>query len=251
MPNVWIGAIRTRIKKRVCPTAAFAPLFAATMSGDAFKIIAIDGGAASGKSTTARALSTRLHYLHVDTGTHYRAITASLLEGGVDTGDADAVGNAVHAFGMSTHVHACSGDVEIDGNRFALEALRTSAVNEAVSHVAQVQEVRTFLLNYQRDQAIRAREAGFNGLVMDGRDIGTVVFPDADLKVFLVADEDARAERRKSDGERDSISHRDKIDSTRKVAPLKQPDDALVLDTGEMSVDAVVAAIMERLDTHG
>lgn len=215
-----------------------------------FITVAIDGGAASGKSSSARTLSERFHLLHVDTGSFYRAITAELLRRGVAATDLAGVKSALAEIRLGTRVEGRSARMEI-GGRVAGDEIRSLEVNENVSHFAALPEVRTALLAYQRGQAVVARERGFRGLVMEGRDIGSVIFPDADFRFFLHADPDERARRRAQEGQQDAIAERDRLDSSRKTAPLACPVGAVSIDTTHQSLPAVVermaAAITARL----
>lgn len=208
-----------------------------------FLIVAIDGGAAAGKSTTARALSARFNFLHIDTGSYYRALTAELLRLGVDATDVPAVERAVAALVLGTRVDGRRAQIEISGRLIADSELRGPAVNGAVSHFAAIPALRAALLAYQRDQARIAREHGFAGLVMEGRDIGTVIFPDADFRFFLHADPEERARRRAAEGQQDSIAERDRLDSTRKASPLACPSGATDIDSTFLSLDEVVARV--------
>jgi CMP/dCMP kinase len=216
-------------------------------------IVAIDGGAASGKSSTARALSERFHFLHVDTGSYYRAITAELLRQGVQAQDADAAAAAAGRLGFGTRVEGRHARMEIGGRVVSEAELRSPEVNAAVSHFAALPAVRRALLSYQRQQADVARQHGFRGLVMEGRDIGSVIFPEADFRFFLHADPAERARRRAREGQQDSIAERDRMDSTRKASPLACPPGATDIDsthlTLEQVVDRLAAAIGTRLDS--
>lgn len=205
-----------------------------------FLIVAIDGGAAAGKSTTARALSARFNFLHIDTGSYYRAITAELLRRALDPSDIAAVERATAALELGTRVDGRRAQIEIAGHLVADAELRGPAVNAAVSHFAAIPAVRAALLAYQRDQARIAREHGFDGLVMEGRDIGTVIFPDADFRFFLHADPEERARRRAAEGQQDSIKERDRLDSTRKASPLACPVGATDIDSTHLALDEVV-----------
>lgn len=208
-----------------------------------FLIVAIDGGAAAGKSTTARALSARFNFLHIDTGSYYRALTAELLRLGVAATDAAAVERAVSGLALGTVVDGRRASITVGGRLVPEAELRGPAVNGAVSHFAAIPAVRAALLAYQRDQARVAREHGFAGLVMEGRDIGTVIFPDADFRFFLHADPEERARRRAAEGQQDSIAERDRLDSSRKTAPLLCPPGATDIDSTHLSLDEVVARV--------
>lgn len=211
-----------------------------TKPGPTFVIVAIDGGAASGKSSAARALSERFHLLHVDTGSFYRAVTAEFLRRGVTPGDAAAVHAALAATEFATQLHGRSARMQIGGRTVPEAEIRTREVNDHVSHFAALPEVRTALLAYQRGQAGVARQHGFRGLVMEGRDIGSVIFPDADFRFFLSADPAERARRRAHEGLHDSIAERDRLDSSRKTAPLACPPGAIAIDTTGLTLAQVV-----------
>lgn len=208
-----------------------------------FLIVAIDGGAASGKSTTSRALSERFHLLHVDTGSFYRALTAELLRHRVAAADVPAVKRVLAAFTLGTRVTGRSAQMEIDGRTVPEADIRSREVNDHVSHFAAIPEVRAALLTYQRGQAGVARERGFRGLVMEGRDIGSVIFPDATFRFFLHADPAERARRRAREGGDDAIAERDRLDSSRKTAPLACPPGATAIDTTHLTLEEVVATL--------
>ncbi len=205
-----------------------------------FLIIAIDGGAAAGKSTTARALSARFNFLHIDTGSYYRALTAELLRLGLVPTDVPAVERTVATLALGTRIEGRRAQIEVSGRLIPENELRGPAVNGAVSHFAAIPALRAALLAYQRDQARIAREHGFAGLVMEGRDIGTVIFPDADFRFFLHADPEERARRRAAEGQQDSIAERDRLDSSRKASPLACPVGAIDIDSTHLSLDEVV-----------
>lgn len=220
------------------------------MGSSPFIIVAIDGGAASGKSSSSRTLSERFHLLHVDTGSYYRAITAELIRQGMAAGDATAVKAALAHLTLGTRVNGRSAEMEING-RVAGDEIRSREVNDAVSHFAAMPDLRAALLAYQRSQAEVARRQGFRGLVMEGRDIGSVIFPDADFRFFLQADPGERARRRAGQGQEDKILERDRLDSSRKASPLTCPAGATAIDTTHLTLDEVVekmaAAIAAKL----
>jgi cytidylate kinase len=213
------------------------------MATSSFIIVAIDGGAASGKSTSSRVLAERFNLLHVDTGSFYRAVTAEFLRQGVAPADQPAVRRAAAALKFGTRLLGRSAQMEIDGRVVPDAEIRSRVVNENVSHFAAIPEVRTALLNYQRDQANVAREKGLRGVVMEGRDIGSVIFPDADFRFFLHAHPEERARRRASEGGQDSIAERDRIDSSRKTAPLACPPGAVSIDTTHLTLPEVVESM--------
>jgi cytidylate kinase len=209
------------------------------MPSSPFIIVAIDGGAASGKSSTSLILSERFNLLHVDTGSYYRALTAELLRRGVAPGDLPAVKAALTALGFGTRLSGRSAEMEI-GGRVAGDEIRSREVNDAVSHFSAIPELRTALLAYQRSQAGFARRHGFRGVAMEGRDIGSVIFPDADFRFFLHADPAERTRRRAGQGQQDKIHERDRLDSSRKTAPLSCPPGATSIDTTLVGIDQVV-----------
>lgn len=204
-----------------------------------FIIVAIDGGAASGKSSSSRTLSERFNLLHVDTGSYYRALTAEMIRRGVAASDLAAVQSALDELQLGTRVNGRSAEMEI-GGRVAGDEIRSREVNDAVSHFAALPDLRAALLAYQRGQAEVARAHGFNGLVMEGRDIGSVIFPHADFRFFLHADPLERARRRAGQGQDDKILERDRLDTSRKASPLTCPPGATSIDTTHVTLDEVV-----------
>jgi cytidylate kinase len=222
-----------------------------TAPASPFIIVAIDGGAASGKSTSSKVLADRFNLLHVDTGSFYRGVTAEFLRLGVPASDHAAVHAATDKLGFGTRLHGRSAAMEIGGRVVPDAEIRSKTVNEHVSHFAAIPEVRTALLGYQRGLADFARTHKFRGVVMEGRDIGSVIFPDADFRFFLHADPVERARRRASEGGQDSIAERDRLDSTRKTAPLSCPAGAVSIDTTHLTpaqvVETLAAPIAARL----
>ena len=210
------------------------------MASSPFIIVAIDGGAASGKSTSSRILSERFNLLHVDTGSFYRAVTAEFLQRGLAAADLPAVAAAASSLHFGTRLLGRTAQMEIDGHVVPDTDIRSRTVNDHVSHFSAIPEVRTALLAYQRGQADVARAHGFRGLVMEGRDIGSVIFPQADFRFFLHADPAERARRRANEGQHDSIAERDRIDSSRKTAPLACPDGARSIDSTLLTLEQVV-----------
>jgi cytidylate kinase len=209
------------------------------MASSPFIIVAIDGGAASGKSSSSRTLSDRFNLLHVDTGSFYRALTAELMRRGVPPADLAAVRRALAEVRLGTRVEGRSAQMTI-ADRVAGDEIRSREVNDQVSHFAAIPELRQALLDYQRGQAEVARAHGFRGLVMEGRDIGSVIFPRADFRFFLHADPTERARRREKEGQQDSITERDRLDSSRKAAPLTCPAGAVSIDTTHLTLAQVV-----------
>jgi len=210
------------------------------MTAAPFIIVAIDGGAASGKSSTSRALSERFHLLHVDTGSFYRAVTAELLRLGLKTDDLAGVRAAVEQLRFGTQIEGRSARMEIGGKAVDPVEIRSPAVNASVSHFAAIPEVRAALLAYQRGQADVARSHAFRGLMMEGRDIGSVIFPQADFRFYLHADPEARARRRALEGQQDAVAERDRLDTQRKTAPLACPAGATAIDSTYLTLEQVV-----------
>ncbi|MEI6861520.1 MAG: (d)CMP kinase [Verrucomicrobiota bacterium] len=210
------------------------------MTPKKFLIIAIDGGAASGKSSTACVLAERFHFLHADTGSYYRALTAELLHRGVKATDPAAVRAELTELRFSTRIVGHNADFKINGDKVREADIRSAAVNTAVSHFAALPEVRAALLTYQRGLAEEAKAGGLNGLVMEGRDIGSVIFPNADLRFFLHADPTERANRRVREGQIDAVAERDRLDSSRETAPFVCPPGAVAIDSTHLSLAEVV-----------
>ena len=220
------------------------------MSKNKYIIIALDGAAGSGKSTTAKAVCQKFKYIHVDTGLHYRSLCLYFLNKNIS---ADKVCDylSCNSISMNSVIDDFSVYLSLDGHHFSSEQLRNQEMNKNVSYYARLPELRNFLLNYQRDLCAYGRKSGFSGIIMDGRDIGSVVLPDADLKFFLHADLSIRQQRRSSDGETDSISGRDKLDSTRKTAPLVCPAEAISINTGLHTIDHVVDLFSQHILSLG
>lgn len=208
-----------------------------------FILISIDGGAATGKSTTSRAVAEALNLLHVDTGAHYRTLTRLLLNQAVSPNSEDAVADGLASISLDTVVEGRSAFLAVDGQKPEDAEIRSPEVNANVSLFAQIPAVRDKLKDYQRHQKIIAHQKGFAGLVMEGRDIGSVIFPEAPFRFFLSADPQTRSLRRAAEGQQDSITERDKRDSSRKTAPLTCPLGAVEIDTGTLDVGQVVAKI--------
>jgi cytidylate kinase len=204
----------------------------------------MDGPAASGKSSVAREVAARLGWTFVNTGNTYRAATWAVLQAGVDPHDADAVLQAVSAADLTCAVEGGRSVVRVKG-RNVEDELNSEAINGAVSFVARVPQVRDILVAMQREVG-RA-----HSVVMEGRDIGTVVFPDALAKFYIDASEEVRAKRRGLQGHSDSVRERDRIDSTRKTAPLMAAPDAMVIDSSHLTLSQVVDQVLETLRARG
>ena len=211
--------------------------------------IAIDGPAGAGKSTLSKAVSAALGYIYVDTGALYRAVGLHMLRHGIDPKNADAVCAALADVRVSLRFVDGQQRVFL-GEEDVSDAIRTPEASMAASAVSAFPPVRDFLFSLQRDIAAA------NNCIMDGRDIGTVVLPNAEVKVFLTASPETRAERRcKELIEKGmptpyeevlaDIVKRDYDDSHRAVAPLRQADDAVLLDTSDLDFNAALAALMD------
>lgn len=207
------------------------------MATPLFIIVAIDGGAASGKSSSSRTLSERFNFLHVDTGSFYRALTAELLRLGVPATDLARVRAALPHLIFTTRVSGRSAEMEINGRVVPDAEIRSADVTSWVATFAAIPDVRAALLDYQRSQAATARRNGFRGLVMEGRDIGSKIFPDADLRFFLFADPEERARRREQQGLQDQVAKRDTLDSQRLSESLRG---ATVIDSTFLTLEQVV-----------
>lgn len=218
-------------------------------------VIAIDGPAASGKTTTAKLVAQRLGYLHVDTGAMYRAVTLKVLRSGAEPEDRRGVAALLETTRVLLRVEGGILRVLLDGEDVT-EEIRSPEVTRAVSAVSSLPEVRQVMVREQR-----AIGAG-GGIVLEGRDIGTVVFPDAECKFFLIAGIDVRAKRRLKELREKGISAdlealkneirtRDHLDSTRALSPLRKAEDAVEIDTSELTieeqVDEVVRIVKERV----
>jgi cytidylate kinase len=212
-----------------------------------FKIIAIDGGAAVGKSSTSKGLAERLDLMHVDTGAHYRTLTFALLATGASA--EDDLQDTLARLKLETRLDGRTARLCVDGRVPTEPEIRSTEVNASVSQFAAVPSVRQALFDYQRSQADVARDEGFAGLIMEGRDIGSVIFPDAEHRFFLEADEATRAARRAKEGQTDSIAERDKMDKARKNAPLICPQGATRINTGPRTLEEVIQHIIERIQT--
>lgn len=213
-------------------------------------MIAIDGGAASGKSSTSKRLAAHLNLLHVDTGSHYRAVSFACQQAGVPPTDGVSLRRFLARLDLQSTIVDRESLISFnDQPPPGADLLRSEEINRCVSLYAALPVVREAVKAYQRGQVDLAREAGFDGIIMDGRDIGTVILPDAGLKIFLVADTSTREQRRVHEGGVDAIADRDKTDSSRSVAPLRPAEDALVIDNSDLSLDDVVRKILQVIET--
>jgi cytidylate kinase len=208
--------------------------------------IAIDGPAGAGKSTIAKLLAEKLNYVYIDTGAMYRAVTYLYLQS-KRTFDEAYISKIAENINLKIKNIAGKNTIWVD-NKDISEEIRSASVTANVSRVAAISTVRTFLVEKQR-------ELGKNGnVILDGRDIGTVVFPNADLKIFLTASVEIRAKRRFDELKNKDISYeelkneikqRDKFDSERKVSPLCKADDAITIDSSNLDIDQVVDKIFK------
>ncbi|HEX4901837.1 MAG TPA: (d)CMP kinase [Acidimicrobiales bacterium] len=215
------------------------------MSPDALRVIAIDGPAGSGKSTVARRLAERLDLEYLDTGAMYRAVTFAVLRRGLDPADADVVAELARNLELQVTLDG----VVVDGVDATIE-IRGPEVTRAVSAVAANPEVRAELVSRQREWARRR-----GGGVLEGRDIGSVVFPDAQLKVYLDARPEVRAARRSkevTDLDYETvaadIARRDALDQGREASPLTRAGDAVEVDTSDLDIDEIVELLAAQID---
>ena len=212
-------------------------------------IIAIDGPSGSGKSTLGRMLARALKLLYIDTGSMYRAVALAIIEANIDPSDKEAVATLANELDIDLAGDPDSLEVWLNG-RDVTDQIRTESVTEMSSIVSSIPAVRRAMVK-------RQRALGKRGAVLNGRDIGTVVFPDADFKFFLTANPNERAERRYKEDEATSnstlaetladITERDRRDSTRADSPLKAADDAVIVDSTGKCIDEVFREMMERV----
>lgn len=216
-------------------------------------IIAIDGYSSCGKSTLAKALAKSLHYAYVDTGAMYRAVTLYFLENDVDINDTPSVKKALESIEIHFERTETGNHVYLNGKDVEQE-VRTMRISEMVSPVSTISAVRRFLVAQQQKMGTQ------KGIVMDGRDIGTVVFPNAELKIFLTADKDIRTKRRYdellSKGQptdfeaiKYNLLERDTIDSNRADSPLRQADDAILIDNSNLNPTEQLEKVLDMV--HG
>ncbi|WP_371538936.1 MULTISPECIES: (d)CMP kinase [unclassified Streptomyces] len=216
-------------------------------------IVAIDGPSGTGKSSTSKAVAAKLGLSYLDTGAQYRAITWWMISNGVDVQDAAAVANASAKPDIVSGTDPAAPTITVDGAD-ASGPIRTQEVTAKVSAVSAVAEVRTRITELQREIAAAAE----GGIVVEGRDIGTTVLPDADLKVFLTASPEARAARRSGElkgsqaaglaATRDALVKRDAADSSRKTSPLAKADDAVEVDTTELTLQQVIECVVTLVE---
>lgn len=202
-------------------------------------VIAIDGFSSCGKSTVAKALAKSLNFVFIDSGAMYRAVTLHFLENNIDLNNEQSVKTALNEIQIDFIPAPDRTLTELNG-RDVSDAIRSMQVSEQVSEVSAIRAVRQAMVKQQQELGKK------RNIVMDGRDIGTTVFPDADLKIFMTANPQVRAERRFAEltakGEvlsmeevKENLAHRDHLDSTREESPLRQAEDAIVLDNSEIN----------------
>ena len=217
-------------------------------------IVAIDGPAASGKSTTAKMVAKKLEMTYLDTGAMYRAVTLALLRSNTDLDDYDSVCRVIDELELEIYDKGSKTIVKLDGEDVS-QAIRSMPVTENVSVVSAMKYVRQTMVEIQRNIGKKTN------CVVEGRDIGTVVFPDAEFKIFMVADVNMRAERRFKDfyemGENRSfqevladLKRRDEKDSTRAYSPLQKADEAIEIDTSMLSIDQQVEKIINLVKNN-
>lgn len=215
--------------------------------------IAVDGPAGTGKSSVSRGLARVLHARYLNTGAMYRIVTLAVLRAGVDLDDAEAIGSLVDDVDLAVGFDP-DEDLYFLGGEDVSAEIRGDAVTKAVSAVSAVPVVRTRLVDRQRELA-----DGPGGVVVEGRDIGTVVLPDADVKIYLTASAEERARRRNDQNVRTGlgddydavladVKRRDHLDTSRAVSPLRAADDAIVVDSSDMSESEVVAYLLDLVE---
>jgi cytidylate kinase len=214
-------------------------------------VVAIDGYSSCGKSTLAKALAKKLHFVYVDSGAMYRAVTLYFLRNLVDITSEKAVAEALENIHLDFHARDYETHITLNGEEVSNE-IRDMKISELVSPVSALKKVRTEMVNQQQRMGKTAN------IVMDGRDIGTTVFPDASLKIFMTADPKVRAERRFKEmvAKGDSISleevfenlaHRDFLDTTRTESPLKRAEDAIILDNTELTPEEQLSFALNQV----
>jgi cytidylate kinase len=218
-------------------------------------IVTIDGPAGSGKSTTAVRVAERLGYVYLDTGAMYRTLALGVLRAGVSP-DTDEIEDVLPRLEIRVRYEGDSMHVFLDGEDVT-GRIRTSEVGDMASQISSLEPVRRRLVRDQRRIGFRQEER-HGGVILDGRDTGTVVFPEADVKIFMVADVDERAARRLEEYRkagrdpsladvRAEIEERDRRDRNRDIAPLRQAEDAITLDTTERTIEDQVAFVVDRV----
>ena len=216
--------------------------------------IAIDGPAGAGKSTISKKVAKELGFVYIDTGAMYRTVGLKAVRCGVDTKDAEAVGAILPGLDIDIRHEGVEQHIYLDGENVS-DKIRTPEISMAASNVSAIPAVRVAMVDMQR------KLASNHNVVMDGRDIGTFVLPDAEIKIFLTASVDARAKRRydeliqkgedvKFEDVRSDMELRDKNDSTRAVSPLKVADDATIIDTSNLNLEESIQKVAEFIRSN-
>ncbi|MFF0187414.1 (d)CMP kinase [Streptomyces sp. NPDC005244] len=213
-------------------------------------IVAIDGPSGTGKSSTSKAVAAKLGLSYLDTGAQYRAITWWMVSNGIDVTDPSAIASAAGKPEIISGTDPSAPTITVDGTDVA-GPIRTQEVTSKVSAVSAVAEVRSRITELQRALAASAAD----GIVVEGRDIGTTVLPDADLKIFLTASPEARAARRSGElkgadvaATREALIRRDAADSSRKTSPLAKADDAVEVDTSDLTLQQVIECVVTLVE---
>lgn len=210
----------------------------------AHRVVAIDGPAASGKSSVARALAKEIGFAYVNSGAMYRALTWHVLQSGVDPSDAVSIARLAETTRIDCSLDSHGSHILIHGVD-PTDHLCDDRVNEEVSLVSSVPRLREILVEKLRAYAVN------DDIVMEGRDIGSVVFPDTPYKFYIDASPDVRLRRRQAQGQRDQIAARDRADSSRRASPLIIAEDAHVIDSSNLTIEGVVGEIVGRLKMKG
>jgi cytidylate kinase len=219
-------------------------LVSVTLLSTPHRVVAIDGPAASGKSSVARELAQRLGFAYVNSGAMYRAATWHVLEQGISPDNAEDIARLIESAPFICDLEENQSRIRIDGIDPS-EFLRDDRVNDGVSLVSSVPRVREILVEMMRRYVVD------HDVVMEGRDIGSVVFPDTPYKFYIDASPDIRSQRRAAQGHRDQIAARDRADSSRRASPLIIAEDAHVIDSSNFTIDGVVGEIVGQLKKKG
>ena len=220
------------------------------------RVIAVDGPSGSGKSSVSRAVATSLGFRYLDTGAMYRAVALWMAEHGIDTKDAAAIAEQAGNVVLASRTDPQNPSISVDG-RDVEQEIRTQEITDIVSAVSAVPAVRRNLVERQRHEVGAALKSG-TGIVVEGRDIGTTVLPDADIKLFLTADQAARAARRTAQDQQEgrggevsataeSLAARDAADSSRTASPLVEAEDAVKIDATFLTFDEVVERVLDLI----
>ncbi|MFZ3593685.1 (d)CMP kinase [Streptomyces sp. BH104] len=222
----------------------------AATAASAAVIVAIDGPSGTGKSSTSKAVAAQLGLSYLDTGAQYRAITWWMVNNGIDLDDPSAIAAVAGKADIVSGTDPAAPTITVDGTDVAAP-IRTGEVTSKVSAVSAVPEVRARITELQRTIALGAEK----GIVVEGRDIGTTVLPDADLKIFLTASPEARAARRSGElkgsdvkATQEALVARDKADSSRKTSPLAKADDAVEVDTSDLTLQQVIECVVTLVE---